>query len=82
LWVEGRFQDYRELAIRLTLDAIGTVKNLKKRQSITPVVIYILNLPLATRDDASNAFLTHVISGGFDKEHADTWLQPLMDELD
>jgi hypothetical protein len=81
LWTGGRFRDHRDLAIRLTLDAVGTVKNPKKRQSITPVVIYILNLPPTIRDDATNALITHVIPGGFDKEYADTWLQPLMDEL-
>jgi hypothetical protein len=67
--------------MRLTLDAVGTIKNPKKRQSVTPVVIYILNLQSDIRDDALNALVTHIIPGGFDKDYADTWLQPLVSEL-
>jgi hypothetical protein len=80
-WADGYFRDDRDLAIRLTLDAVGTVKNPKKRQSVTPVVMYILNLPSHVRDDASNALVTHIIPGGFDKDYADTWLYPLVSEL-
>jgi hypothetical protein len=67
--------------MRLTLDAIGTVKHPKKRQTITPVVLYLLNLHPSTREDASNALTTHIIPGGFDKDFADTWLEPLVADL-
>jgi hypothetical protein len=80
-WAEGYFQDHRDLAMRLTLDAIGTVKHAKKRQTITPVVIYLLNLHPNTREQASNALTTHIIPGGFDKDYTDTWLHPLVAEL-
>jgi hypothetical protein len=58
--------------MRLTVDAISTVKNPRKRQSITPVVIYLLNLHLSLRDNALNALTTHIILGGFDKDYVDT----------
>ena len=80
-WSNGHFRDHRDLAIRLTLDAIGTVKHPRRRQNITPVVLYLLNLHPSTREDASNAVTTHIIPGGFDKDFADTWLQPLVTEL-
>lgn len=80
-WKNGYFQDYRDLAMRLTLDAIGTVKHPRRRQNITPVVLYLLNLHPETRENASNAVTTHIIPGGFDKNFADTWLQPLIAEL-
>jgi hypothetical protein len=80
-WADGYFQDHRDLAMRLTIDAISTVKNPKKRQSITPVVIYLLNLHPTLRDNASNTLTTHIIPGGFDKDYVDTWLYPLITEL-
>jgi hypothetical protein len=58
--------------MRLTLDAISTVKNPKKRQSITPVVIYLLNLHPGIRNNASNTLITHIIPSGFDKDYVDT----------
>jgi hypothetical protein len=78
----GYFQDHRDIALRLTLDAIGIVKNPKKRQTLTPVVIYLLNLHPSVRDDSSNAMTTHIIPGGFNKDYMDTWLHPLVKELD
>jgi len=80
-WSAGYFQDNRHLALRLTLDAIGTVKHPKKRQTVTPVVLYILNLHPSIRENASNALTTHLIPGGFNKDFADTWLDPLVTEL-
>ena len=80
-WADGYFQDDRDLALRLTLDAIGTVKHPKKRQTVTPVVLYLLNLHPSIREDASNALTTHLIPGGFDKNFVDTWLEPLVTEL-
>jgi hypothetical protein len=35
------------------------------------VVMYILNLLSHVRDNASNALVTHIIPGGFDKDYAD-----------
>jgi hypothetical protein len=81
-WENGYFQDHRDLAMRLTIDAISTVKNPKKRQTVTPVVIYLLNLHPSIRDEASNTLTTHIIPGGFDKDYTDTWLSPLVTELD
>jgi hypothetical protein len=63
------------------LDAIGLVRNAKKRQTVTPVVLYLLNLHPGTRESDSNALVTHVIPGGFVKEFVDTWLHPLVTEL-
>lgn len=77
-WTNGYFQDHRDLAMRLTLYAIGTVKHPKNRQTITPVVLYLLNLHPNMRENTSNAITTHIIPGGFDKDYADTWLQPLV----
>jgi hypothetical protein len=45
------------------------------------VVMYILNLLLHVRDDASNVLVTYIIPGGFDKDYADIWLYPLVSEL-
>jgi hypothetical protein len=58
--------------MRLTIDAISTIKNPKKRQSITPVVIYLLNLHLTLRDNASNTLTTYIILGGFNRDYVDT----------
>jgi hypothetical protein len=58
--------------MRLTVDAISTVKNLRKRQSITPVVIYLLNLHLSLRDNALNALTTYIILGEFNKDYINT----------
>jgi hypothetical protein len=58
--------------MRLTIDAISTIKNPKKRQSITPVVIYLLNLHLTLRDNASNTLTTYIIPGGFNRDYIDT----------
>jgi hypothetical protein len=63
------------------LDAIGVVKQPKKRQVVTPVVLYLLNLHPGTRESASNALVTHLIPGSFDKAFIDTWLSPLVTEL-
>jgi hypothetical protein len=35
------------------------------------VVIYILNLLLYVRDDASNTLITYIIPSGFNKDYAD-----------
>jgi hypothetical protein len=80
-WLAGYFQDNRHLALRLTLDAIGTVKHPKKRQTVTPVVLHLLNLHPSIREDASNALTAYLIPGGFNKDFADTWLDPLVTEL-
>jgi hypothetical protein len=80
-WEDGYFRDNRDLALRLTLDAIGVVKQPKKRQVITPVVLYLLNLHPSTRESASNALVTHLIPGSFNKVFIDTWLSPLIAEL-
>ena len=78
---ENLFYDDRHLALRLTLDAVGLVKNPRPSQSITPVVIYILNLDPSIRDKDPNALTTHIIPGGYNHKFVDTWLQPLVDEL-
>jgi hypothetical protein len=80
-WEDGYFRDNRDLALRLTLDAIGVVKQPKKRQVITPVVLYLLNLHPSTRESASNALVTYLIPGSFNKAFIDTWLSPLIAEL-
>jgi hypothetical protein len=80
-WDDGYFHDNRDLALRLTLDGIGVVKHPKKRQLITPVVLYLLNLHPSIRENASNALVTHLIPGGFSKDFMDTWLHPLVEEL-
>jgi hypothetical protein len=80
-WMDGYFHDNRDIALRLTLDAIGVVKHPQKRQLVTPVVLYLLSLPPDTRDDATNALTTHLIPGGYNKEFIDTWLEPLVTEL-
>jgi hypothetical protein len=69
------------LALQLTLDAIRTVKHPKKRQIVTPVVLYILNLHLSVRENASNALTTYLIPRGFNKDFVDIWLNPLVTEL-
>jgi hypothetical protein len=58
--------------MRLIIDAISTIKNPKKRQSITLVVIYLLNLHLTLRDNASNTLTTYIIPSRFDKDYVDT----------
>ena len=77
----GYFQDVRDLALRITLDGIGLVQNPRPDQSITPVVIYILNLHPATRDKQENALTSFNIPEGFKEEYIDTWLHPLIAEF-
>ena len=80
-YANGKFQDTRDLALRISLDGIGLVKNPRKNQSITPVVIYLLNLHPAVRDSHQNALTSLVIPGTFEEEYLDTWLEPLVVEL-
>lgn len=44
-------------------------------------MLYILNLHLSIRENASNALTTHLIPGGFNKDFVNTWLDPLVTEL-
>ncbi len=63
------------------MDGIRVVKYLKKRQLITPVVLYILNLDPSIRESGSNSLVTYLIPGGYDKEYIDTWLSLLITKL-
>lgn len=57
------------------------MKHPKKRQLVTPVVLYILNLDPSTRESGSSSLVTHLILSGHDKEYIDTWLSPLVTKL-
>ena len=77
----GYSKDARTLALRITLDGVGLVKNSRLHQQVTPVMIYLLNLHPTLRDTNLNALCSLVIPGGYIEEKMDTWLEPLMSEL-
>lgn len=79
-WANGYFRDPHNIALRISLDGIGLVNTPRQSQTVTPVVIYNLNLHPTDRNEASNA-LTVIIPGSPKSEFMDTWLHPLMQEL-
>lgn len=76
-----KFQDKRDLALRISLDTIGFVDNPKAEQQLTPVVIYLLNLPPQVRDKEQNTLTGLNIPGTYKEQFLHTFLDPLMQEL-
>ena len=75
------FRDPHDIALRISLDGIGLVNTPRQSQTVTPVVIYNLNLHPTDRNEASNALTVLTIPGSPKSEFIDTWLHPLMQEL-
>ena len=75
------FANPYNLALRMLLNRIKLVKNIKKYQQIIPVVIYNCNLYLSERDKLHNAFPMLNIPSIVKYYLLNTFLQPLVNKL-
>ena len=75
------FANPYNLALRMLLDSIRLIKNAKKHQQITPIVIYNCNLYLSKQDKLYNAFPILNILGTVKYYLLNTFLQPLVNKL-
>ncbi|KEP45893.1 transposase family Tnp2 protein, partial [Rhizoctonia solani 123E] len=73
------FEDFREVALGVTLDGMGPFK--RRNHSCWPILIIIYNLPPEIRNHISNMICTGVIPGPHSPKDLNSFLQPLIDEL-
>ncbi|KAL5633925.1 hypothetical protein ACGC1H_005949 [Rhizoctonia solani] len=73
------FEDFRELALAITLDGMGPFK--RRNHSCWPILIIIYNFPPEMRNHLSNMICTGVIPGPHSPKDLNSFLQPLIDEL-